>query len=324
MADLNAVLQRMQQSINYLASATKDAQQKILSTGGEHALIRQELERQRRDVQNIADAMARVRGESGNGGDYRADDIRYIESIPGRRIPFDMFVTMPIGSTITSEQQQSVVVSQDGPFVAVARLAAFQSAFQFNRTDPDTGAQASFVGRSYGRWRPFHSAWDLNDAGAGVFPPTTGAAPPGTGAAFYASPSNHSSFRTMQFDGVINFLNQGAAYHRSNDPIPSAWYSTAINSPFELGAFDFFERGETLQWKATPLHANNPDAGNASGFGAGGLFPFIGSQYDVHEGIVDPVSQATSDPIGRLPDGILYLGYHGFRIIQTPGPVALT
>jgi hypothetical protein len=129
----------------------------------------------------------------------------------------------------------------------------------------------------------------------------------------------------MEFDAVITMLNQGAAYPRSNDPIPSAWYSESINSPWQLGALDFFERGETIQWKVTPTHVNNPPAGNVSGFAAGGTFPFLASQYDVHEGVKDPlVSDVTVDPITRLPDGILYLMLHGFRIIQPPGPVRLT
>jgi predicted PhzF superfamily epimerase YddE/YHI9 len=67
---------------------------------------------------------------------------------------------------------------------------------------------------------------------------------------------------------------------------------------------------------------NNPPFGNA--FGIAGSFPFSSAQYDVQEGIRD-VSQVgvTEDPVTRSADGILLVVYHGYRIIQPPGPVAL-
>jgi hypothetical protein len=332
MADLNAVIRQLQQQVGYAAGQARDVAGRLQAMGGDHALIRQELERQQRDLQNIAQAMQRVSASSSGsrildpGWDTR---IRYIESIPGRRIPFDFIVEIPIGNNINQLVQGTQTVSQDGPFIAVARYATFQSAAQFSFRDP-TGNVANFQGRSFGRYRPIHSAWDLNDASAGVFQPTAGLAFPGTGNAIYASPSNHSSFRTMEFDGAITFLNSGSSYPRSNQgvPVPSAFYTQDINSPFQLAALDFFERGETLQWQVIPNHVNNPQAGNASGYGGPpGPFPFIGSQYDVHEGIVDPLIPAspagTPDPETRLFDGTLIIGFHGFRIEQPPGPVAM-
>jgi hypothetical protein len=100
---------------------------------------------------------------------------------------------------------------------------------------------------------------------------------------------------------------------------------TDTNDPFPLAALDFFERGETLQWLVKPTHPNNPFYGNVSSFGTGGTFPFLDSQYDVHEGILDQEDlAATTDPVTRLPDGLLIIGFHGFRIIQPPGTVSLT
>src|SRR5262249_5736776 len=150
-------------------------------------------------------------------------------------------------------------------------------------------------------------------------------AAPGTGAPIYASPSNHSSFRSMQFDALVELVNQGSSWPRMNQRIPSTMWTTAINSPFQLGALDFFERGEVVQYKVTPTHANNPPAGNLSGYAAGGVYPFLASQYDVHEGVSDPLlANITQDPITRLAQGTLYIGIHGFRIVQPPGPVQLT
>jgi hypothetical protein len=273
------------------------------------------------DINMLSDALSSVKVESSGGGDPH---IRYIEQIPGRRIPFDLTVTIPIGANINAEQQAPTQISQDGPFVAVARYASFQSAYTFTRRDPVTSNVAAFQGRSYGRFRPVNSVGDLLD-GTMAYQPVTGGALPGTGDGIYASPSNHSNFRTMEFDGVVQFINQGSGWQRQNIPIPSAFYMQEINSPFLLGALDFFERGEQLQWRVTPTHVNNPPAGNVSGFGVGGFFPFIDSQYDVHEGVLDPeLANVEVDPITRLPEGLLVIGFHGYRIIQPPGTVMMT
>jgi len=322
-ADLNQVLGQLQQQVGYAAANARQAMDAVKAAQGQSALLQQSQQQMMRDLQNLASAVGAVKGQSFGGGNVN-DHVRYIESIPCPRIPYDMIVSIPIGADTFAEQQGTKTVSQDGPFVAVARYATFQSAFQFSRIDPETSAQAAFQGRSFGRYRPIHSAWDLGDGAAG-YQPTAGLAFPGTGAPIVASPSNHSSFRTMQFDGTIEFLNQGVGYFRSSDPVPSAFYSSEINSVFQLGSLDFFERGETLQWKVRPTHVANPPAGNLSGYAAGGLYPFLSSQYDVHEGISDPLNPlATSDPISRLPNGILVVGLHGFRVIQPPGPVRLT
>ncbi len=264
-----------------------------------------------------------TRLKSGGGDVGQIPHLQYIEQIPGRRIPFTLTVRIDIGSNVSSTQSASVTISQDGPFVAVARRIAFVSAYKFKVQDAETGAIANFVGRSNGRYRPCSSVSDLNDAGAGVFNPVTGAALPGAGNAIYASPSNHSSFRTMSFDGDIRFVSQGSAYPRQNLAEPSAFFQNNINEEDELASLDFFERGETLNWEVTPTHVNNPPYGNVSSFGAGN-FPFLDSQYDVHEGIVDAPGDnpPDTDPVTRLPDGVLIIGFKGYKIIQPPGSVS--
>jgi len=284
---------------------------------------RRDMDEMRREVSRLSGALGQVEsrsiGGSGSGGPGDAH-VRYIESIPGRRIPYDLLVDIPIPTNAVGELQGTRTVTQDGPFVAVARMASFLSAFQFQVRDPVTQALGTFVGRSSGRWRPISSVHDVNDASAGVFQPTVGIAFPGTGAPIYASPSNMSGFRSMEWDGFIEFLNQGSAYPRSNQLVPSVFWASETSTAFQLGALDFFERGETMQWKIRPTHVNNPRAGNVSGLAAGALFPFLDSQYDVQEGVNDPLNPAaTTDPASRLPDGFLTIGFHGFRIIQPPG-----
>lgn len=247
-----------------------------------------------------------------------------IEDIPGRRVPFDYLVEIPIDANDPSEQQGSITISQTGPFVAVARYVTFLSEYQAQFTDPETATVATFLGRSNGRFRPTHSAWDLFDA---ALPADTSRviAFPGTGAPSYSSPASHAPYRTMEFDGRILIRQQGSGYPRSNIPVPSTFWSTQINSPFNLGALDFFARSEIVEFNVTPTHVNNPNAGNIQGIGAGGVFPFLDAQFDHHEGIDDTLNPAVApgdpDPVQRLPAGRIIIGFHGYRIIQPPGVV---
>ncbi len=322
MADLNQIVAELRQGLGSAHAAARQAGIAAQTASGRSAMLEQQIQRMNSDMNILSDALSSIKsGAAGAGGDPH---IRYIEQIPGRRLPFDLTVTIPIGANVSSEQQSIAQVSMEGPFVAVARYATFQSAYSYSRKDPVSGNVASFQGRSYGRFRPVSSVADIMD-GNGGYQPVVGAAIPGSGTGIYASPSNHSNFRSMEFDGLVQFLNSGSGFQRQHVPIPSAFYMQEINSPFLLGALDFFERGETLQWRVTPTHTNNPSFGNVSGFAAGGVFPFNDSQYDVHEGILDPaVADVNVDPVTRLPDGILHIGFHGYRIIQSPGVVSMT
>jgi len=323
-------LHQLQQQIGAAHAKVEQAARKMGQVEGQNALLRQQmglLDQQMNQLAGILDQTSGGRSGSGAGPDRIdvgqvpwGDAVMYINQIPGRRVPYDLMVSIPLGATVTSQQQQSAVVSQDGPFVGVARYAAFQSNHTFVVTDE--GVTATFNGRSYGRWRPIHSVMDYNDGLA--LQPVVGVANPGTGGPIYASPSNYSAFRTMEFDGTIEFYDEGSGYGRQNRAVPSCFYTDAQNSAFQLAALDFFERGDTLQWKVTPGHLNNPQGGNVSAFMAGGIFPSIASQFDVQEGILDEFDEElSSDPVRRIPDGIFIVGMHGFKILQPPGPVRL-
>lgn len=324
MGQLENVLRDLQQQTGFL-------QQRVRELQGVGARLDGQFRQHDQALANLQSSLGSIdSSSSGGNGDLPTPEqvgehsIRYIERIPGRRIPFDFLVDIIIGANVTTVQPGTRTVSQDGPFVAVGRYATFQSALQFAVRDPETGALATFNGRSFGRLRPIHSVTDYNDASF-PFQPVTPMAFPGTGAPIYASPTNHSGFRTMEMDAFIEFINQGSGYPRGNQEVPSSFWASETNTLFQLGALDFFERGETLQWKIRPTHVNNPPAGNVSGFAAGGVYPFLDSQYDVHEGISDPLNRTvTQDPVTRLPQGIVTLGFHGMRIIQPPGPVRMT
>lgn len=254
----------------------------------------------------------------------RASDpqIQRVENIPGRRVPFDYLVEIPILAGVTAPQPGTITISQEGPFVATSRVAALRSTFEFQVAEPGSNLRPSFFGRSYGRWRPFHSSWDINDAlrAQQAFLAVPGF--PGDGSPHVLSPSNEAPFRSMEGDFTIKFVEGSTAYPRSNIAVPSSLWTRQINSPFDLAALDVFERGDVINFEVLPLHANNPPAGNVSGFGAPNVnFPFLDSQWDSVEGIQDPnlAAAENTDPVTRLPNAIFVVGFHGYRIIQPPG-----
>ena len=157
-----------------------------------------------------------------------------IEDIPGRRVPYVMVVDIPITADTASVRESSVTISQEGPFVAVRRMAPFQSALEYQVLTP-SGTTARFTGRSYGRYRPIHSVCDVMDSQHNAYADAAtwwlaAFAEPGalagsqlpTGALGLAS--NMSSFRTMEFDGRISVINAGSSYPRQNISVPSAFW----------------------------------------------------------------------------------------------------
>jgi hypothetical protein len=296
-------------------SKFKQLEQEVANSRATNGRLLQELQAQQQQLRDLSSALSRVQVSGGE-----SPGIQRIENIPGRRVPFDYIVDIPIGPNITSVQQGTIQISQEGPFIATARFATFLSQYQFERVDPQTGAKSVFSGRSFGRYRPIHSAWDLND-GQPLSCVTQSVAFPGTGAPHVVSPANASPFRSMEGDFRIKFENAGSSYPRSNIEVPSTFWTRNINEPFDLGALDFFERGEVLTFKVLPTHANNASFGNVFGFGAPNpLFPFSSSQWDSVEGISDPnIDGVTEDPIVRAPQGVLTIGFHGYRLIQPPG-----
>jgi len=324
-------------------------QQKLNSVAATARVSDRRVEQLAQQVSDLQETLKHVGATRSGGQD--AGVIR-IEDIPGRRVPFTMLVDIPIGPDTTSVRSSSVTISQDGPFVATARVATFQSAYQAQTTDPESGQVARFSGRSHGRYRPVHSAWDVMDSQHNSYGDTSlqlltylqAAAgndplPQGT----LGLPSSQSSFRTMEFDARIKLINAGSSYPRQNISVPSSMWTTQINSPFELSALDFYERGEILTFEVQPTHVNNPPAGNVAGravlpliagLGNAGGFPFVEGQFDAHEGIATPggmtaqvdgettyVDLAVTDSVQRLPSGILTIGLEGYRIIQPVGPV---
>ena len=315
MANGNVDFNQLMQSAGLAVNNSRAALQKVAQLEGSNAQLRAEVARLAQSATDLKGALDRVQMN------YRSGDphIQRVENIPGRRIPFDLLVDILVSSTAQQTLQGTITITQDGPFVAVARMATFLSAASFVVTT-EGAAVARFQARSFGRYRPIHSAWDLND-GQPFNQVQMPVAFPGAGLPFIGSPSNQASFRTMQGDFRILFSNAGSSLPRSNLEVPSSFWTKQINSPWELGALDFFERGEVLSFKVLPQHVNNPAYGNVQNFAAGNpIYPALSSQWDCVEGIDDHVvGTATADPVTRVYDGILTIGFMGYIIQQPAG-----
>jgi hypothetical protein len=311
----NVDFNQIMQSAGVAVRNSRVALEQVQAVQAQNAGLVNEVKRLAQNSQDLQSAISRVQVN------YRSGDphIQRVENIPGRRIPFDMLVDIPVRASDSGTLQGSITIDQEGPFVATARMATFLSAASF--TVRGTGSTlARFQARSFGRYRPIHSAWDLGDG----HPFSQIAMPlafPGSGNPHMASPSNQASFRTMQGDFRVQITNAGSSYPRSNMEVPSTFWTKAINSPWELGALDFFERNEVITVKVLPQHPNNPQYGNVQQFAAGNtMYPTLSSQWDCVEGIDDRVlPDETTDPVTRVYDGILTIGFHGYRIIQPAG-----
>jgi hypothetical protein len=309
-------LEQIAASANYAAGAAREALALAQKNAAADAAMLRQMAELVSNSTKLAQTVAQMSAQRTGGN----PSLQYVENIPGRRVPFDQLVSIPIGADLTSETQGSITINQDGPFVAVSRMAIFLSQFSFQFTDPETGTPTIFNGRSYGRWRPVHSAWDLYD-GVPRSEVMQAVAAPGAGAPHIISPSNASSWRSMQPDFSIELRNDGTAYPRSNLYVPSPFWTKQINSPFNLGALDVFERGEVITFRVQPQHPNNPAFGDIQAFtGPGTVWPFLQSQFDAVEGINDAIiADVETDPVTRLPSGFLIIGLHGYKIIQPPG-----
>jgi hypothetical protein len=189
-------LTKLQQSAGYAVQQAREAYAAAQKISAEHAAMQQELAQQAAQLQSVAQRLA----IQGTGGD---PSIQRIENVPGRRIPFDLLVDIPIPANSTAIVEGSIPISQEGPFVCVSRMLTCLSAYQFQYTDPESTATATFQGRSFGRWRACHSAWDLND-GQPHTQVVLSATPafPGNGAPHIVSPPNASPFRTQRAVGT--------------------------------------------------------------------------------------------------------------------------
>jgi len=255
--------------------------------------------------------------------------IRYIEDIPGKRVPYFMGFQIqvpgqsnPTVSLSGSRLSDSKQVSQDGPFVATTYLSAFllrtYSLGPYDGTsenpgrpnDADAGSEVSTP--LSGRFRPVSSSAD----------PFSGAyIGPGIG----GIPANAASLSAAQAvqtfrPGIIDFLfevaDEGVDRLRQNQiPIPSRYLFSEFDRPLYLPVSDFFERGSSIRFSATLTRdigfAEINYASLPNGFQEGAVSP--------------PPDPIANDPVqsGRMIvalGGTLYFTMLGYKILQAQSP----
>lgn len=284
----------------------------------------QDLKLQQAQMQQWTDLIAGMKVSSSVGAGAGSPDLLQIENIPGRRVPFDVVTTIQIPANLQTAVPGTYPISMDGPFVAVSRFAIFVSGLTFQVTSQS--AVARYVGRSFGRQRPISSVNDLTDAMTGFDVNAWASSLWGCGGGQLTTPpvaspivpNNHSPFRTMEWDGYISVRDQ--VYPRQSVGVPSGMWAPGWNQQMQLAALDYWEKGSVIEFSIEPGHVNNPPAGNIQAIF--GSMPYLASQYDAHEGIMYPAWQCTagvSDVIQRRPDGILFIGFHGFKILSPAG-----
>jgi|GEM_PF-1826191 len=256
--------------------------------------------------------------------------IRYIEDIPGKRVPYFMQFAINIPGptspsvTIAGSRLSDVkTISQDGPFVCTTYLSAFLlktfSIGPYGDEEsgrPDDPAAGTEVQTPLsGRWRPVASTADAFQGayiGARVGDTANGAAALDDAALV-------NTFRPGTVDFTFEIADEGVDRLRQNQiPIPSRYLFTENDRPLYLPVSDFFERGSSIRFSATLTRdvgfAELNYAALPNGFAEGNAVP-------PPDPFITPVTPP--DDIGRQVvalGGTLYFTMLGYKILQAQSP----
>lgn len=258
-----------------------------------------------------------------------ASRIRYIEDIPGKRVPYfqGFQINIPGQSNPTvslagSRLSDAKQISQDGPFVCTTYLSAFMlRCFSLGGypgtgdavgrpNDPDVGSEVNTP--LSGRFRPVSSSADpFSGAYIGV---GIGGVP--AAAANVAAAQAVQTFRPGIIDFLFEVADEGIDRLRQNQiPIPSRYLFSEFDRPLYLPVSDFFERGSSIRFSATLTR----DIGFAE-------INYASLPNGFQEGAVSP----PPDPIANNPTesgrmivalgGTLYFTMLGYKILQAQSP----
>jgi len=237
-----------------------------------------------------------------------AKRIRYIEDIPGKRVPYTMNFEVelpslansanPVGARVRSQQQ----VSMDGPFVGTMLLGAFRmrtyslgSSIAF----PDMPAVGEeIITPLTGRFRPIASTGD-GFAGAYI------GAGMGPGVDPLVEAALVNTYRPGEIDFLWEYVDEGTDRERQNQiPTPSRYLFSESDRPFYLAVSDFFERGTTIAFYTTLLRAVGLAEVN-----------FSAGYNGYSESPIAPVERAI-----LALGGTITLSIHGYKILQAQSP----
>jgi hypothetical protein len=289
--------------------------------------------RQDTQMQSLMVAYDRMRAHlSGNKAELRrlsdalakaAKRIRYIEDIPGKRVPyflnFEIEFPGPDSPSTSAAGQQRITtqpISQDGPFVCTTYLSAMlmktysigpvivDSEPTFGRPgDPPAGTEV--ISPLTGRFRPVASTADPFSGayiGARVGPITV------------AGAQAVQTFRPGTADFLFEIFDASVDRNRQNGiPIPSRYIFSEFDRPLYLPISDFFSQSAVIQFKATLTRnfgfAEVNYAALPGGFAEGLAQP--------------PPNPAIPDDAGRQVlalGGTLYFCMLGYKILQAQSP----
>jgi hypothetical protein len=258
-----------------------------------------------------------------------ASRIRYIEDIPGKRVPYfqGFQINIPGQSSPTvslagARLSDTKQISMDGPFVATTYLSAFL--LKTFSLGPYPGEQGTI-----GRPNDPPQGTEVNTPLTGRFRPVASSADPWSGAyigygigGVPAAAANVAAAQAVQTfrPGTIDFLfevsDEGVDRQRQNQiPVPSRYLFSEFDRPLYLPVSDFFERGSAIQFAATLTRdigfAEVNYASLPNGFQEGAVSP-----------PPDPVANDPSNS-GRMIvalGGTLYFTMLGYKILQAQSP----
>lgn len=295
MADPNEILRR---------------QQNVLQNQGAQI---QSLEKANADLRNtLMDQRNAVRQLQG-WVEKASRRIKYIEDIPGKRVPYWMSVQIPmpipvqpgplgaVSNFAIGGQELSAVqnVSMDGPFVCTSYMAAFMAkTYSLGPTEArpsDEPAGTEVYTPLTGRFRPVASTND-DFSGAYIGP----ASPIGITAV--------STFRPGEVDFLWQISDQGTDRSRQNMPLPSRFLYSEVDRPLYLPVSDFFERGSTIKVSATPTR----DLGTIEM----AYVPYNG----VQDGGGEPITGEDNNRRVFAIGGVLTFSLVGYKILQAQSP----
>jgi len=261
------------------------------------------------ELKRLADALAKA-----------AKRIRYIEDIPGKRVPYFLNFSIEIpgpdqpSTSLAGKQMQTTQpISQDGPFVCTTYLSAMlmktYSVGPYGEDedgrpdDPPPGVEV--LTPLTGRWRPVASTADPFSGayiGARVGPITVQGA------------QAVQTFRPGEADFLFEIFDASVDRNRQNNiAIPSRYIFSEFDRPLYLPISDFFSQSAVIQFKATLTRdlgfAEVNYAALPGSFAEGGQQP--------------PPDPSVDDGAGRAVvalGGTLYFTMLGYKILQAQSP----
>jgi hypothetical protein len=262
------------------------------------------------ELKRMGDALAKA-----------AKRIRYIEDIPGKRVPYFLNFQIDIpgpdqpNTSLAGKQMvTSQPISQDGPFVCTTYMSAFLMKTysigpygdQESGRPNDQPAGTEVITPLTGRFRPVSSTADPFSGayiGARVGPITV------------AGAQAVQTFRPGEADFLFEVYDASVDRNRQNNiPTPSRYIFSEFDRPLYLPISDFFSQSAVIQVKATLTR----DLGFAEV-----NYAALPNGYSEGPGLQPPPDPDAANDVGRAVvaiGGTLYITMLGYKILQGQSP----